>query len=81
MHGAPCAAVGLGRGAFPRQGVAVPAVESEAAAQFALLACLFVVVPLRAGFGAFSVVGVGVFVQPCVIKMQQPVEHVSLQGS
>ena len=64
VHGAPgAAAVGLGRGAFPREGVAVPAVEGEAAAQFALFTCLFVVVPLRAGFGAFSVVGVGVFAQ------------------
>ena len=64
VHGAPSAtAVGLGRGAFPREGVAVPAVEGEAAAQFALFAGLFVVVPLRAGFGAVPMVGTVVFVQ------------------
>ena len=61
VHGAPGAAVGSGRGAFPGEGVAVPAVEGEAAAQFALFARLFVAVPLRAGFGAVSVVGVGAF--------------------
>ena len=59
--GAPGAAVGPGRVAFSGEGVAVPAVEGEAAAQFALFARLFVAVPLRAGFGAVSVVGVGAF--------------------
>ena len=93
MHGAPgAAAVGLGRSAFPGEGVAVPAVEGEAAAQFALFACLFVVVPLRAGFGAFSMVGVGAFTQTAtegvvdvvdaqarVVKAYQAVEQVPVQ--
>ena len=61
VHGAPGAAVGSGRVAFPGEGVAVPAVEGEAAAQFALFARLFVAVPLRAGFGAVAMVGVGAF--------------------
>ena len=93
VHGAPgAAAVGLGRGSFPGEGVAVPAVEGETAAQFALFTRLFVVVPLRAGFGAFSVVGVGAFTQaPAegvvdvvdaqthVVELHQAVEQVPVQ--
>ena len=45
-------AIGLGRAAFPGQGVAVPAIGGEVAAQLALFARLFVAVPLRAGFAS-----------------------------
>ena len=61
VHGAPGAAVGSGRVAFPGEGVAVPAVEGEAAAQFALFARLLVAVPLQAGFGVVLMVDVGGF--------------------
>ena len=54
-------AIGLGRAAFPGQGVAVPTEEGEAATQFTLFSRLFVLVPLRAGFRAIAVVGIGVF--------------------
>lgn len=62
VHGAASAAFVLGRAAFPGEVVAVPAVQGEAAAEFSLSACLFVAVPLGAGFGATFVVGAGVFV-------------------
>ena len=55
-------AIGLGRAAFPGQGVAVPTEEGEAATKFALFACPFVLVPVRTGFRAMLVVSVGVFV-------------------
>ena len=87
------AVVGPGRGAFPGEGVAVPAVEGEAAAQFALFTRLFVVVPLRAGFGAFSMVGVGAFTQATtegvvdvvdaqarVVKARQAIKQVLFEG-
>ena len=56
-------AIGLGRAAFPGQGVAVPTEEGEAATQFTLFAGLFVLVPVRAGFRSMLVVGVGVFME------------------
>ena len=39
-------AIGLGRAAFPGQGVAVPTEEGEAATQFTLFACPLVLVPV-----------------------------------
>ena len=82
-------AIGLGRATFPGQGVAVPTEQGEAAAQFPLFARLFVLVPVRAGFRAMLVVGVGVFVDAppqrvvgvvdaeCVVfKAHQTVEQV-----
>ena len=78
-----------GPGCFPRPGVAVPTEQGEAAAQFTLFARLFVLVPVRAGFRAMLVVGVGVFMDAppqrvvgvvdaeCVVfKAHQAVEQV-----
>ena len=45
-----------GPGCFPR-----PTEQGEAATHFTLFACPFVLVPVRAGFRAMLVVGVGVF--------------------
>ena len=82
-------AIGLGRAAFPGQGVAVPTEEGEAATQFTLFACPFVLVPVRTGFRAMLVVSVGVFMDAppqrvvgvvdaeCVVfKAHQTVEQV-----
>jgi hypothetical protein len=52
-----------GGAAFPGEGVAVPAVQGEAAAQFLFFTGVFVLVPAGAGFGAWSVMGFGVFVE------------------
>ena len=60
MNRASRRAIGLGRAAFPGQGVAVPAKQGEAATQFALFTRLFVLVPVRAGFRSMLVVAVGV---------------------
>lgn len=55
VHRSHGVAVVLRRAAFPRQAVAVPAVQRETTPQLALLALMLVAVPLRAGLTAWLV--------------------------
>ena len=94
VHRSHGVAVVLRRAAFPRQAVAVPAVQRETTPQLALLALMLVAVPLRAGFAARFVVRAGVLEQApaqCIVgklhrqsrilEVHQAIEQVPAQAT